>query len=333
MKKSLTHNNPMEVEMSMLRRCFLAVCTVAILAGGMLFGLSPAQAQQKVAIVLPGSITDQAFNQALYEGVQLIEKELGLEIAYSEKVKQADQAEHLEDYARRGFGLVLGAGGEFVESTKRAAKRYPDTLFACLNCALIDNVATVNFDNVSVGYLLGFTAGKMSTTGKIGLISGQDILAARKIVEGLEKGLKAATGGGEVLVTFTNDWDDVAKAKEAAFGQISQGADAIVPYLDNGIVGVMQGLKEKGKWGLGVLSDMGSSWPDTNLISVNTSWAKSILFLAQAYVDGTAERKDYLFGIGSVALNPGTMNSIIPAATISEIDMLVDDLRSGKLKP
>lgn len=333
MKKPIIHNNPMEVKMTMLRRCFLAVCAFAIVAGGMLSGASSALAQQKVAIVLPGSITDQAFNQALYSGIQLIEAELGLETAFSEKVKQADQAEHLEDYARRGYGLVFGAGGEFVESIKRAARRYPDTLFACLNCALIESAATVNFDNVSVGYLLGFTAGKMSTTGKIGLISGQDILAAREVVEGLKKGMKAAMGGGEVFVTFTADWDDVAKAKEAAFGQISQGAEAIVPYLDNGIVGVLQGLKEKGKWGLGVLTDIGTTMPDTNLISVNTSWAKAILFLTQKYVDGTAERKNYLFGIGSDALQPGTMNAAIPAATLSEIDTLVDDLRTGKLKP
>ena len=125
----------------------------------------------------------------------------------------------------------------------------------------------------------------------------------------------------------------VVLAIVAAFGQISQGAEAIVPYLDNGIVGVLQALKDKGKWGLGVLTDIGTTMPDTNLISVNTDWSKGILFLAQAFVDGTAERKNYLFGIGSVALQPGNMNSTIPAATVTEIDQLVDDLRTGKLKP
>lgn len=315
------------------RRQFSAVAAAAV-AGAMLAGAPAVQAERKVAIVLPGSITDQAFNQVLYEGVELVGKELGLEIAYSEKVKQADQAEHLEDYARRGYGLVFGAGGEFVESTKRAARRYPDTLFTCLNCALIDGVATVNYDNVSIGYLLGFTAGKVSTTGRIGIISGQDIKAARQVAEGLEKGIKAARGGdGEVLITFTNDWDDVAKAKEAAFGQISQGAEAIVPYLDNGIVGVMQGLEEKGKWGLGAITDLSANWPDTNLVSVAQNWRQAVLHVAREFVAGTVERKNYLFGIGTRPLAVGTISPKLPAAARAEVDRLVADLESGKFKP
>ena len=319
--------------MKVLKRQVIAAAAALAVAGAALAAPLAAQAEEKAAIVLPGSITDRAFNQVLYEGIVLVEKELGLEIAYSEKVKQADQSEHLEDYARRGYGLVFGAGGEFVESTKRAARRYPETLFVCLNCALIDNVATVNYDNVSIGYLLGFTAGKVSTTGKIGIISGQDIKAARQIAEGLEKGINGATGGGEVLVTFTNDWDDVAKAKEATFGQISQGAEAIVPYLDNGIVGVLQGLEEKGKYGLGAIVDIGESMPETNLISVSQNWRKAVLHVAKEYVAGTAERKDYLFGIGSEPLQVGTVNPSLSPEVRAEVDKLVEDIKSGALKP
>ena len=315
------------------RRRLLVACTATMLAGVMLAGVSTVQADQKAAIVLPGSITDQAFNQVLYEGITLIEKELGIETAYSEKVKQADQAEHLEDYARRGYGLVFGAGGEFVESTKRAARRYPDTLFGCINCALIEGVATINYDNVTIGYLLGFIAGKVSTTGKIGIISGQDIKAARQIAEGLDKGIKAARGSGEVLITFTNDWDDVAKAKEAAFGQISQGVEAIVPYLDNGIVGVMQGLEERGKWGLGAITDLSGTWPDTNLASVIQNWRLALLHVAREYVEGTAQRQDYLFGLGSEPLKVSGISPKVPADARAEIDQVIADIHSGKIKP
>ena len=40
----------------------------------------------KVAIVLPGTITDESFNQTGYEGLKMIEKGLGAQIAYSERV-------------------------------------------------------------------------------------------------------------------------------------------------------------------------------------------------------------------------------------------------------
>jgi basic membrane protein A len=286
----------------------------------------------KLAGVVPGSITDQAFNQVVYEGYVLARDTLGIEMAYTEKVKQADQAEVLEDYARRGYNVVIGAGGEFVEAVKRAAKRYPDTLFACLNCALIDGAATVNFDNHAIGYLLGYVGGKMSDTKKLGLISGQKIKPALDIVEGMKKGLKDATGGGEVLVTYTQDWDDVSKAKEATLGQISQGASAIVPYLDNGIVGVVQGLEEKGKHALSAITDLGKSKPDVNLISVVQSWQQAVLAFVKEAKDGKAKPKNYLFSMGSKPLSVGSVNSKVPADVRADMEKIIADIKSGKFK-
>ena len=293
----------------------------------------PASAEEiRLAGAIPGSITDQAFNQAVYEGIVLARDTLGIEVAYTEKVKQADQSEVIEDYARRGYNVVFGAGGEYVESTKRAARRFPDTLFMCLNCALIKGVATVNYDNLAIGYLLGYVGGKMSDTKTLGLISGQKIKPALDIVKGMKAGLKAATGGGKVLVTYTQDWDDVAKAKEAALGQISQGATAIVPYLDNGIVGVIQGLEDKGKHALSVLQDLGKTKPDVNLISVVASWQEAILAFTKMAKDGTVERKDYRYSIGSKPLSVGIINPKVASMLQADIDQILADVKAGKLK-
>lgn len=47
---------------------------------------SPAGGEFKVAIILPGVITDKAWNQAGYEGLNEIKKKQGAEIAYVEKI-------------------------------------------------------------------------------------------------------------------------------------------------------------------------------------------------------------------------------------------------------
>ena len=49
--------------------------------------------------------------------------ELGIEVAFSEKVAQPDQAEAMADYARRGYNIVIGHGGEFQEAANRVASR------------------------------------------------------------------------------------------------------------------------------------------------------------------------------------------------------------------
>jgi basic membrane protein A len=60
----------------------------------------------KIAIVLPGVITDKACNQSGYEGVNLAKQKLGAEIAYVENVAQADKTEALIDFAREHPNLA-----------------------------------------------------------------------------------------------------------------------------------------------------------------------------------------------------------------------------------
>ena len=79
---------------------------------------SAAQAKLKAAIVLPGVITDKAWNELGYNGIKTIEKELGAEIAFVEKVAQPDQAEAMGDFARRGSTSSSGT----ASSTRRPSR-------------------------------------------------------------------------------------------------------------------------------------------------------------------------------------------------------------------
>ncbi|MEL4894741.1 BMP family ABC transporter substrate-binding protein [Crocosphaera sp. Alani8] len=87
----------------------------------------------KIAIVLPGIITDKAWNQTGYEGIKLTKEKLGAEIAYVEQVSQADQAETLADFARRGYSLVYAHGGQFDAAIEQIADQFPETFFIGVN--------------------------------------------------------------------------------------------------------------------------------------------------------------------------------------------------------
>ena len=71
-----------------------------------------ASAQDKAAVLLPGSVNDQSWNAQGYQGVASL-KALGWEVAYSENVQPADMAQALQDYARRGYTLLIGHTGRF----------------------------------------------------------------------------------------------------------------------------------------------------------------------------------------------------------------------------
>ena len=54
----------------------------------------------KIAIALPGVITDKAWNQSGYEGINLAKQKLSAEVAYLEQVAQADQTEALRQLGK-----------------------------------------------------------------------------------------------------------------------------------------------------------------------------------------------------------------------------------------
>jgi basic membrane protein A len=319
--------------MAASRRLFLAsgsIGAVTLLAGRW----AKAQGTLRVALVMPGNITDKSWSQAGYEGLMRAKEELGIEVAFSEKVAQPDQAEAMADYARRGYGIVIGHGGEFQEAANRVAGRHPDTMFVVNNGTQPrKNLATVDFYYGQLGYLMGITAGKMTKTGKAGWIGAQKIKFATDLQSSFERGFKDARPGGEVFTAWTNDWDDIAKGKEAALNQISQGADAVFPTMDNAAIGSLQACKEKGVWGFGLYYDALADWPETVLQSAIFDIRNAMVDYLRIAKEQDLEGKNYKFDLNTPdAVRIGSFNPAVPEPMRQEVLAVVERLKKGELK-
>ena len=298
--------------------------------------ISPAMALTgnfKVAIVLPGVITDKSFNQAGYEGVRRAADQLGIEFAYSEKTAQPDQPEALADYARRGYDIVIGHGGEFQESVERVARRFPDTQFIIVNGVRAGgNIAVMSFDFAALGYVTGYLAGKVSESGKGGYIGAQKLKFYVELGQGFAKGFMDARPDGQVLTTWTNDWDDVAKGKEAALNQISQGADIIFPSMDNAVIGSLQGVREKGKKAIGIYYDAILDWPDTVIQSAIFDMRSALVTLLTIARNGKLEGKPYIYGLETPeAARIGSYHRSVSADLRSEIAGLIKKINAKEI--
>ena len=65
------------------------------------------QWDNSVAMILPGLITDEAFNQFTYEGMVKAKDELGIKTAYKENVTQDEQVEVLRQFAQQGYQIII----------------------------------------------------------------------------------------------------------------------------------------------------------------------------------------------------------------------------------
>ena len=187
----------------------------------------------KVAMLLPGSISDAGWNALAYEGLKAIEKQLGAEISHAETRTPTDQEEQFRAYALDGYNMVFGHGYEFQDPAKAVAPDFPETIFITSSGGTItDNISPVNFRVEQAAYLLGMIAGKMTQTNKLGVMGGQNIPSVNSTFMAFEGGAKSVNPEIEVSWVYVGNWEDIGKGKELALAQINEGVDFIFPNAD-----------------------------------------------------------------------------------------------------
>lgn len=287
----------------------------------------------RVAAAFPGIITDKGFNQNGFEGLKLIEKTLGADTAYTERVAQPDQVEVMSDYARRGFDLVFGHGGEFDAAGKQVAAQFPKVKVALTNgTASGPNLASVQINHFQVAFLCGVVAGMMTKTDKIAAVIAQKFKATDDIAAGFEQGAKWANPKVQFFSSYTDNWDDAAKGKEATLIHIARGADVVLSILDHAVVGLVEAVKEKNVSMVGMFGDQMDLAPKHVLTSGIEDIGPGWLQLARMVAEDKFVGKQYVIGVeNAVAAGLGRINPIVPAKVRAKVDEAKTLLIAGKI--
>ncbi|MEC4818746.1 MAG: BMP family protein [Scytonema sp. PMC 1069.18] len=268
----------------------------------------------KVAIALPGIITDKAWNQSGYEGVNLAKQKLGVEVAYVEKVAQADQTEVLSDFARRGYNVVFAHGGQFDAAIEQTAPQFPNTFFIGVNGAVKGaNIASLRLDHMQLSYLCGIIGALMTKSDKLAYIAGQEFQATQEELRGFELGAKSIKSNIQVIPTFIGDWNDIVKAKEATLALISSSVDVIYQWLDNSSAAVLQTASDKGVFSFGNTRDQLEIAPKSVLTSAVKHLDVAIAYLTELANQKQLKGEVYRLGLEREdILNLGKFSEVVP---------------------
>ncbi len=291
-----------------------------------------AKKEFKVAMALPGIITDQAWNQAGYTGLGVI-KEKQVETAYVEKVGQPDQVEALSDFARRGYNLIFAHGGQFDTSIQQVAADFPETFFVGVNGAIKgENIASLRIDSLQAGYVSGVIAASMTKSNQIAYLCAQQFQSTDEEKRGFELGAKSVKPDIKVTSSYTGDWNDAAKAKEAALALISAGSDVIYQWLDNAAPAVLQTASDKGVFAIGNTVDQQAVSPKAVLTSMVKRIDVAIGYLAELATKNELKGEVYTFGWEkSDVLYLGKFGEMVPKATQDKATQTKDGIASKKI--
>ena len=262
------------------------------LCGAALWAAAPARADDiKVALVLPGSISDGGWNQQAYEGLKQIEKQGGFKTTLSENVKQADIPQVVRGYADDGFDLVIGHGFQFGSLFMEVGGEFPKTKFFGTTFApkgaVPPNVMFINTRPYDVAYGMGAVAALLSKKGAVGLVGGGDNPTQQNMSKVFKAAAEATVPGLKAYAVVTGEYNDASKGRETALTMIGNGADVITHTADLTGIGAIKGAAEKGATVLGAFSDQTSLAPDLMATSIVNDNAAIVVAVSTMAKNGT----------------------------------------------
>jgi basic membrane protein A len=258
--------------MPLVAAALVAVLTLALGAGT---GAAKSDVQAatpfKVALVTDiGGLDDRSFNFLANKGLQDAKKKLKVEGRVFISKSDRDYIPNLSTAARQGYDLIISVGFLMGDSTAAVAKRFPKTKFAIIDNSGASkdmkgkptNVRGLLFKEQEAGYLVGYLAGLRAknvpnSPGVVAAVGGLKIPPVDRFIAGYYAGAKKAFPRVKVEHSYSQDFVDQAKCKEAALNHIANGASVVFQVAGQCGLGVLSAAKERKIFGIGVDADQG----------------------------------------------------------------------------
>lgn len=297
---------------------------------------SAAGAKMRVALLTPGSISDQGWNGGAYNGLLAIRDSLGAEISNIQTKTPTEFEENFRQYGAQNYALVFGHGFEYQDAAVRIAPQFPKTIYVVTSGRVVaPNVAGVAFAFEQASYQAGILAGAMTKSNTIGLIGGTEIPPVKTSFAAFERGAKSVNAKVKVLVSYIGNWEDVSAGKELALTHIRQGADVIFQNADAAGLGVFQAAKENKVLVFGSNANQNQVAPEVVIASVVIDLPKALLMIAREVKDGTFKGRVIDLGVSQdvvrLEVNPA-FAARIPANITAAIDSVGKQLKAGTFR-
>lgn len=218
----------------------------------------------KIGLVITTTLGDKAIGDTCWMGLNNLKAEYpDLEIKVYEAPNGSVDYEPNLLAATDWADLVICNANSMGDILEKVAADNPDKPYISNERKFNDkdNITSCVFCCNEIGFLCGILAGMFTQDTSIpgineehivGFVSGQESPTCKDYYTGFEYGVKYTCPDAIILQTWTGNFTDVVAAKEAAKGQIAQGADVILPVISSCCVGVFEACQEAGVYSFGL---------------------------------------------------------------------------------
>lgn len=289
----------------------------------------------KIALILPGVISDNGWNAGAYGALTYLEDAIGAETAYNENTVNSDAEEVIRNYCSAGYNIIICHGSQFADQAMAVAPEFENVRFILNSTVMYQepNVCSLNLDYEQVGFLAGAMAALMSENGKVASMSGPELYANIHANVGFVNGATYVNSDIDARTCYVEDTADLATAKELALAYIAEGVDVIRHGCNEAGLGVFEACEEKGIYAIGNVLDQRDSSS-----SVCTSIAQNLYSAIGILVENWWNGEEFvatsnLFGMkdGNVGMCP--YSDAVPQEVIDRMNEIEAGLIDGSIDP
>ncbi|MFJ3057800.1 BMP family ABC transporter substrate-binding protein [Herbaspirillum sp. NPDC087042] len=289
---------------------------------------APAADPLKVAFVYIGPVGDAGWTFAHDKGRKAVEEKFGdkVKTTFVENIPEsaADAERVFRQLATDGNKLIFGTTFGYMEAMLKVAKEFPDVKFEhATGFKTADNLAQYDVRTYEGAYLAGVVAGKMSKSGKLGVVASVPIPEVIRNIDSFTLGARSVNPKATTAVVWVNKWFDPGKEREAATTLIGQGVDVLMQNTDS--AAVVQTAQEKGVYAFGWDSDMTSFGPKAHLAASMINWGVYYTARVQAVMDGSWKSSTTWVGLKDNGIDLSAFNPELPA----DVKSLVEERKKG----
>ncbi|NSL54118.1 BMP family ABC transporter substrate-binding protein [Uliginosibacterium aquaticum] len=305
----------------------LTACTLA--------GAAHAEEPLKAGFIYIGPTGDHGWTYAHDQGRKAMEAKFAgkVKTTFVENVPETADAERvIRDLASKGHKVIFATSFGYMNAMDKVARQFPKTVFMhATGYKSGKNLGIYDVRTYEGAYMLGVVAGKMSKSGKLGVVGSIAIPEVVRNINAFTLGARSVNPKATTRVIWVNSWFDPGKEREAALALISQGADVLMQNTDS--PAVVQTAQEKGVFAFGWDSDMSKFGGKAQLAASVLNWEVIYSQEVDKVLKGTWKTTDLWYGVKEGAVTIDNFGPAVPADVKKLAEERRDALKAGKLHP
>ena len=308
-----------------------AACVLfAIVAVILFFGREEEQGT-KIGFIMTGSVEEHGWNGMHYAGVKEACDKLGTVLLVRENVQEfsGECIEAIRELAEEGAGMIILSSYGYSEEARNVVKEYPQIVFYVNSSEYHDVNMTSYFARMyQARYLAGIVAGKKTASGKIGYVAAMENNEVNRGINAFALGVRRVNPDAEVVVSWSGEWDNEEKEKQAAYDLIhEEQADVLTCHQNR--ANVVEVAEAEGIYSIGY-HIAPETHSDKNLTTVECRWSLVYEEIIRAYLVGKGNRKDnYWIGLEADAVGLAAYSAEVSEEAVREVEQAKQEILSG----